>query len=122
MEEFSVKIVNYFKNNYDMTNTDLFVETSVNFFKKEENNNNDSNDNAEENFTINLGNLDYTQLTNLLKTNKKMFRDYFKFGLFKLLDKENQKLLFKEYIIPYPSLKDIISYIIEEKDLVKILI
>lgn len=108
MEELSNSIIDYFVYNFDLKNTDYCAKVNLKYFKKEQ----------REDLVINFTNLEFSALTHLLKTNEKLLIDYFKYGFYKFLTEENLKSFFQEFFVSSRNIKNVLDYILKEKNLV----
>jgi hypothetical protein len=108
MEDLSNNIIDYFVHNFDLKNTDYCAKANLKYFKKESN----------EDIAINFTNLEYEALVVLLKSNEKLLIDYFKYGFYKFLKEEERILFFNDFFVSSRNIKNVIEYILNEKNLV----
>jgi hypothetical protein len=78
-------------------------------------------DEVNTNEAVNLSNLDIKDLIKLFENNKKLLKDYFSFGLFKILNTKNLSLIMKKFIVPYINLESVMDHVMELNNNVKFL-
>lgn len=69
---------------------------------------------------INFSNLSHENMEILFKSNHKLRNDYFKFGLYNMLNEEKFNLMLQNVVCPFSGLETLLEFVIEEnKSLVK---
>ena len=69
---------------------------------------------------INFSNLSLENMEILFKSNHKLRNDYFKFGLYKMLNEEKFNLMLQNVLCPFSGLETLLEFVLEEnKSLVK---
>jgi hypothetical protein len=69
---------------------------------------------------INFSNLSLENMEILFKSNHKLRNDYFKFGLYNMLNEEKFNLMLQNVLCPFSGLETLLEFVLEEnKSLVK---
>ncbi len=111
MEALSNQIIN-FNNGVKTNNKDSYHEINLKGLKS------NINEEIDENMAINLSNLESNELMEILKHNKKLLKDFFKFRLFTQLSSNILTDVLKIFTISSSEIESILEHIIELKDLV----
>jgi hypothetical protein len=69
----------------------------------------------DDDYSLNISNIDIKKLKKLIQSNSKLYHDFFKFGIYK--HNPEAKQIFSELKIPYKSLGAALEYAFELKDL-----
>lgn len=69
---------------------------------------------------INFSNLSLENMETLFKSNHKLRNDYFKFGLYNMLNEEKFNLILQNVVCPFSGLEALLEFVLKEnKSLVK---
>ena len=69
---------------------------------------------------INFSNLSLENMEILFKSNHKLRNDYFKFGIYNMLNEEKFNLMLQNVLCPFSGLETLLEFVLEEnKSLVK---
>lgn len=102
MEQFSKSVIDLINKNKLQKN--ILVEVNIDKLNNKNENLNDA---------LNFSNLDVNSLVKLFEVNEKLKNDFFKFGIYKNLEKKNLAELLKRVECPYSAILNLLEYILE---------
>lgn len=111
MERLSKQISTFYENS---SPNDKFEELKVDYILSKMEN---SSTLASE--ALNFTNLEFSKLISLFENNEKLLKDYFKFGLYNLLSRNNMEEFFAKFSCPNSAMENVLDFIIEVKSPVR---